>query len=154
MYRQRPPRVEEAGATYFATFVLLDRQLCDLTERVCATLIIRALRHFDGERYLLFDYVVMPENVHLILMPLKQGDCHEPLSKIYHSLKGFTAHEINKLLQRTGAVWEDGTRDHVLRNRQDYEEKARYIFMNPVAAELVGDPAKWPWWGKGSGTVR
>lgn len=73
MQRQRFPVAEEPGATYFVTFVLYDRALCDLSSPRYARLIINALRHFDKERYLLFDFVVMPDHVHFLLKPLERN---------------------------------------------------------------------------------
>jgi type I restriction enzyme R subunit len=51
-----------------------------------------ALRHFDGDRYQLGEFVVMPNHVHAPATPFGE---HE-LSDILHSWKSFTAHAINK----------------------------------------------------------
>ncbi len=149
----RPTTLEIQDATYFVTFSMLDRELVDLTRPAIGQMIVGAFRHFDEVRYLLFDYTVMPDHVHLIMKPLVVDGTLVGLSSIYHSLKSFTAHGINKLLRRRGPVWQDGSYERVLRSRKDYEEKAKYIFMNPVARGLVRDPSEWPWWGKGSGEV-
>lgn len=151
MIRKRPPRQEFEGCTYFITVRLLDRKSVDLTDPPLASVLVGALRYFDDERYLLFDYTVMPDHMHFILKPLQVDGRTVALSAILHSLKSYTAHEINKLLNRTGAVWEDGAHDHVIRNRLDFEEKTQYIFLNAVRAELVSDPLEWPWWGRGCG---
>ena len=50
-----------------------------------------ALRHFDGERYHLEAFVVMPNHVH-VLVQLKPG---HSLSEILHSWKSFAVHQIN-----------------------------------------------------------
>ena len=54
---------------------------------------------FDGDRYVLGHYVVMPNHVHAVVRPL-QGHL---LKEILHSWKSFTAHEINEVLNREGA---------------------------------------------------
>ena len=150
-YRRRLPHWEEPGATYFLTATLHDRQLCDLSTPVLAQVIIVALRHFDGSRYDLYDYVVMPDHIHFILrIPVKDG-CSEALSQITHSLYRWMARRINEVLGRVGQLWQHENHDHIVRNREDFEEKARYIYNNPYTAGIVGDSGEWPWWGRGSG---
>ncbi|MCE5241005.1 transposase [bacterium] len=126
---------------------LLNRRGTDLTVRPVGDTIVGALRHFDGERYLLFDYTVMPDHLHFIFKPLPGF----PLSKLHHSLKSWTAHEINKRLGRTGELWENGTHREIIRSRREHEDRARYIFLNPVARGLTRKPEEWPYWGRGSG---
>jgi REP element-mobilizing transposase RayT len=149
--RQRPPRLEYPGCSYFITIKLLKSHIVTLTEPKVAPLVTSALKYFDGDRYLLFEYTVMPDHLHFIIKPLEVDGKTLTLAKILHGLKSFTAHEINKLLNRSGSLWEDGGYDHIIRNRLDYEEKARYIFMNAKNAGLVDDPVDWPWWGRGLG---
>src|SRR5688572_30292172 len=60
-----------------------------------------ALLKFDGIRYQLFAWVVMPNHVHS-LMSRFEG---YRLKNIVHSLKSYTAHEANKLLGRSGQFW-------------------------------------------------
>jgi len=150
MHRQRLEHVFEPGGTYFVTVTLLDRRV-DLSDGRLAPLVVSALKHFEEKRYLLFDYVVMPDHVHFLVKPLQIDGEWLPLSRIYHSFKSFTANQINRALGRTGALWQDDTYDRVVRGRTDFEEKAKYILMNPLRKGLVSDPLLWPWWGRGSG---
>lgn len=148
--RRRLPHVEEPGQSYFVTIVLRDRQLTDLTQPRVATELVQALRHFDSQRYLLFDYTIMPDHVHFIAKPLDGFT----LSGVYHSFKSFTAHRIKRLLGRSGSVWEDDSYDRVIRSRTDFEEKAKYILMNPVNRGLVRDPAESPGGDEEAGSCR
>lgn len=150
-YRRRLPHWEEPGATYFLTATLHDRQLCDLSTPQLAPIIIGALRYFDGMRYDLYDYVVMPDHIHLILRIQEHDGRCEALSKITHSLYRWMARRINEVLAREGQLWQHENYDHIVRNREDYEEKARYIYDNPYTAGLVGEAGEWPWWGRGNG---
>jgi len=151
------PHWEEPGATYFLTFALRRPPVTDLTAPEIGPLVVGALRRFDGERYWLYDYTVMPDHVHVILKPIVRHDARTgriacpTLSRILGPLKGAVAHQINQLLGRSGPLWQDETYDHILRNPADYQEKAAYIFQNAHTAGLQDDPADWPWWGKGSG---
>jgi type I restriction enzyme R subunit len=55
-------------------------------------IVVECLRHFDGERYALDQFVVMPNHVHAIVAPVGSHS----LSKITQTWKSFTSHEINK----------------------------------------------------------
>jgi hypothetical protein len=46
--------------------------------------------------------------------------------------------------RKTGVEWQKGFFDHRLRHDESFEEKAHYIRMNPVRAELVANPGDWP----------
>ena len=148
--RRRLPHWEASGETYFVTFRLQRPTALDLTNDAVAQSVVNALRFFDGKRYLLFDYTVMPDHVHVILKPLVVGGQSEPLWRITHSLKSWLAHRINEMRGRKGSVWQEESYDHMLRNREDYSEKAAYVYDNPRRKGLVDDPANWPWWGIGS----
>ena len=63
-----------------------------------------------------------------------------PLVDIMQSLKGSSAHRLNKLLRRAGPVWDEESFDHVLRSDKSWEQKHEYIRQNPVRAGLVKQP--------------
>lgn len=90
--------------------------------------------------YTLAAYVVMSNHVHLLVWPKTE------LSVITKSLKGFTAREANRTLDRTGQTfWQDESFDHVVRNEDEFYRIKRYIERNPVKAGLVKRPEDWPW---------
>ncbi len=149
--RRHLPHWEEPGATYFLTFCLLRPPTVDLTDPPIAQLVVDAIRYFDGRRYWLYDYTVMPDHVHLILQVIDCGGRSERLWRITHSLKSWLAHQINDLVGRTGPVWQQESYDHLIRSDLDYAEKAAYILDNARRRGLVEDPAAWPWCGHGRG---
>ncbi len=104
---------------------------CLLRQPENAGLVAEALRHFDGDRYVLDAFVVMPNHVHAIVKPLGQ---HE-LSDILHSWKSFTAKEIKK---RTGTaeVWMEESYDHVVRDWDALQAVRLYVRENPAKANL------------------
>ena len=59
------------------------------------------------------------------------------LSKIMHSIKSFTAHEINKTANRKGKLWQDENFDRVIQSEREFLEKIRYIANNPIKANLA-----------------
>ncbi|MGE0132116.1 MAG: transposase [Blastocatellales bacterium] len=60
-----------------------------------------SILHFDGERYRMSAWVVMPNHTHMLLTPCAGYD----LSGIMHSIKSYTANEVNRLLKRKGRFW-------------------------------------------------
>ncbi|MEI6501913.1 MAG: transposase [Armatimonadota bacterium] len=149
--RRHLPHWEQPGATYFLTFNLQDRNAVDLSATHIAQTIVAALKHDDGHRYWLYDYVVMPDHVHLLLRVPAHDGKSEALWRIAQSLKGWLSRRINELTGRAGTLWQQETYDHIVRNREDFEEKARYIFQNPYAAGIVDESGEWRWWGRGKG---
>jgi len=95
---------------------------------------------FDGERYVLDAYVIMPDHVHLLIRPLSDWQ----LSEILQGLKGFTARKINMELGRRGRFWQRENFDHMIRDEDDFLDKLRYIHDNPTAAGLVERPDDYP----------
>lgn len=114
---------------------------CLLADPAMADLVEGALRHFHGQRYHLLAWCVMPNHVHVVFQPL--GD-HSP-SDILHSWKSFTAHRINRILGRRGAVWERESFDHLVRSIEHLEKFIAYVEANPVEAGLCMSPGDWPW---------
>ena len=87
-----------------------------------------ALSHFDGTRYRLREFVVMPNHVHMLISPLEEYR----LSEILHSLKSFTANEINKRLgSKLNPVWQHESFDHIVRSAEQVERIRQYIRDNP-----------------------
>jgi len=101
---------------------------CLLEHPVNKETLEKALRHFDGQRYHLGEYVVMPNHVHALITPI--GD-HQ-LSEILHSWKSFTANTINKREGLSGAFWQKEYFDHIVRTPDQMERVILYIKQNPV----------------------
>ncbi len=112
---------------------------CLLREPHLAEIVHNALKHFNGERYELIAWAVMPNHVHAILKPFTGYE----LPKIVHSWKSFTSKQINQQLDRQGILWMDEYYDHLIRNEEDFRNQVGYVFANPEKAGLH----KWPWCG-------
>ncbi len=105
---------------------------CVLRDPQAAWCVAEALHHFDGSRYLLGDYVVMPNHVHLLVGGLDRG----AMLKQVESWKKWTALQINRSLQRKGRFWQDESFDHLVRNEASFGRFRAYIARNPVVARL------------------
>jgi hypothetical protein len=89
----------------------------------------------------------MPNHVHVIVQPVLE---HQ-LSDVLHSWKSFTSHRINKLLKRSGILWERESFDHLIRQPDHLEYINTYIENNPVAAGLVASKEAWQYSSCGAG---
>jgi len=105
---------------------------CWLKRAEVANVVERSLLHFDGERYFLGPYVIMPNHVHLLVTPGAAVD----LSGILHTWKSFTSHRINRLLRRRGRLWQAESYDHLIRSEEELRSYIAYIEDNPKAAGL------------------
>lgn len=113
---------------------------CYLARPEIGRLVEDALRHFDGERYRLIAWVIMPNHVH-VLAEIWLG---QPLDKIVHAWKSFTANEANRLLGREGRFWAREYYDRYIRNERHLAAVTHYIEQNPVKAGLVQTADAWP----------
>lgn len=113
---------------------------CWLRRPEIARLVGDALRFFDGQRYRLEAWVVMPNHVH-VLVEVWQT----PLAQLLHSWKRHTSLEANRLLGRNGHFWEREYWDTLIRDEAHRVRARHYVESNPTKAKLVRDPADWPW---------
>ena len=156
------PHLKAEGGIYFVTFRLADslpatilQQLSEIPEKQrskdietqldaghgecwiarpnIAEIVKRALLKFDGERYRLHSWVIMPNHVHL----LAEAVADNSLSEILQGMKSVSAHEANKLLGREGDFWQRESYDHLIRNDSDFARCMDYIAQNPVKAGLA-----------------
>lgn len=114
---------------------------CWLEQPAIADIVEDALLHWDGQRYRLLAWCVMPNHVH-VLVETQEG---WPLSGILHGWKSFTAKAINRRLGRTGPVWMRDYFDRYIRDDRHLAAATAYIHGNPVKAALVQDQSEWPY---------
>ena len=112
---------------------------CFLSDFRVATILENALLYFDGERYRLSAWVVMPNHVHILAAPC----AGHSVSNIMHSLKSFTSQEANKTLGRKGRFWFEDYFDRYIRNANHFTNAIAYIESNPVKAGLCECAANW-----------
>ena len=105
---------------------------CSLRDPRCAQIVGDALAFFEGARTTQLAWVIMPNHVHALFV------LHEPwaIGEILHSWKGFTARQINILLQRTGTLWMRDYFDRLIRDRDHLINCVRYLRRNPIKARL------------------
>lgn len=105
---------------------------CLLRARASRDVVVNSLRHFDGDRYGLGAFVVMPNHVHAIVRPFTG----HRLESIVQSWKRFTAIEINRGLGRSGTLWQEEAFDRIVRDEEHLWRILQYIGRNPRLAGL------------------
>jgi type I restriction enzyme R subunit len=113
---------------------------CVLRRPEIARIVADSLHFFDGKRYHLGDFVVMPNHVHLLVCLLGDTDMEAQC----YSWKKFTAREINRILGRRGRFWQEESFDHLVRSPEDFERFRQYIAENgPKAGLKSGEYLHW-----------
>lgn len=100
---------------------------CILGRSEIRRLVEESLLHYNNQQYLLDEYIVMPNHVHVLVTPL-DGFL---LEKIVGAWKSFTAHRINKHCGTTGQVWQHESYDHCVRSEKQLKALREYIKNNP-----------------------
>jgi putative transposase len=123
--------------------------------------VIDTWRHFDGERFLLHAWVVMPNHVHVLVEPLPGFE----IGEIVEGWKSVSAREIlraekkggrfagfrtiatedARAPRKKGVLWQLDYWDRFIRSERHYRVVREYIHQNPVQAGLVAKAEDWPW---------
>ncbi len=138
-YRRSLPHWRLSGAIYFVTWRLHKLQV-DLRPEEQDRL-VSVLRHFNGERYELFAFVVMNDHIHVLVKPLGE----HRLEQILHSWKSFSARRFQRESARAGSIWQEEYFDRVVRDEDEFWEKAEYILSNPKKRWPGTDEYRWSW---------
>jgi len=112
---------------------------CYLQQPKLISMVQDALLFHDGNRYRLSAWVITPNHVHFLATPCKDNS----LSDIMHSIKSFTSHEADKLLNRNGHFWQEDYFDRYIRDNTHFTNVIEYIEYNPVKAKLCKRKEDW-----------
>jgi REP element-mobilizing transposase RayT len=118
---------------------------CLLKHSGAAQIVQDALLFFEGNRYILIAWCIMPNHVHVV-----QPNSEHKLQKILHSWKSFTSKEINHYMGLHGILWERESFDHLIRSEDHIEHFVYYTEQNPVVAGFVKEPKDWKFSNQGA----
>jgi REP element-mobilizing transposase RayT len=111
---------------------------CYLKTPAIADLVADTLRHFDGVRYRLFAWCIMPNHLHVVFQPTAPFR----LEDILHSWKSYSGLAANKKLGRRGEpFWQREYYDHLIQGGEQFRRAVRYTAENPLKAGLTD----WRW---------
>jgi REP element-mobilizing transposase RayT len=102
-----------------------------------ARLVVNSLEEFDGSRYRLFAWSVMPNHVHVLFETVGKIQ----LAGVLHSWKSFSAKAANRILGQSGEFWQREYYDHLIRDADEFDRALKYVKENPGKAGLEN----WPW---------
>jgi type I restriction enzyme R subunit len=105
---------------------------CLLRQPKLSSIVADSLLHFDGDRYRMGDFVVMPNHVHLLAAFPSAGEMKDQCDSWMH----YTAFRINQAIGEKGKFWQQEPFDHLVRSLEQYEYLRRYIADNPKKAGL------------------
>ena len=143
---------------YFITFVAWERLELNPAAR---QIVLDSCLFFNGQRYQIYAVVIMPDHVHLLIQPFikknsasillaskSSGDREQlefwTIGSILHSIKSYSAKQIPQAMNHIGKVWQDGRCGRLIKNHNEFNNVWEYIKQNPVQANLVTQPEKYP----------
>jgi putative transposase len=128
------------GWTYFVTTKSWENTFWFQAVQVAEIVVGKMLEYRSKGNYLLHDFVLMPNHLHLILTPTAAS-----LEKSMQLIKGGSSFEIHKLRRSKTEVWQSGFHESRVRDWMDCQRKRDYVRYNPVTAKLVERPETWPY---------
>jgi putative transposase len=102
-----------------------------------ARLLVDTLYHYRGSAYLLHEFVIMPDHIHVLLTP------KTTLEKSMQFIKGGFSYRAKKELGSNMEIWQKGFSDHRIRDVEDYRIHQTYIRQNPLRKHLCSAPEEY-----------
>ncbi len=125
--------MDESQRTFFVTTVTWQRLPIFRVQARAQLLIDVLLEYREQRKYLLHEFVVMPDHLHVLLTP-SSGISVE---RAVQFIKGGFSYRMGK--SEKILVWQQSFTNHRIRDAEDHERHREYVRMNPVRAGLVGD---------------
>jgi len=138
---------EKSTAPRTSMEAFLDRGYgcCLLAEPEMAAQLGQAFNYYDGRRYELIAWCVMPNHVHILIKPMTS------LSRIVQGWKTWSARWAYQDAQRLhlqmppNGFWMRGYWDRYIRDEIHFHAAIAYIHQNPVKAGLCSRAQDWVW---------
>jgi putative transposase len=127
------------GWTYFVTTNSFQSTFLFQVQQTAEIIISKILEYRDRKTYLLHDFVLMPNHLHLILTPAPVVS----LEKAMQLIKGGSSHEIRRVRENRMEIWQAGFHESSVTSWSEYLKKRDYVQYNPVAAKLVDKAEAW-----------
>jgi putative transposase len=123
--------------TFFVTSATAQRKAL-FQRTVAADLLVDVfLSYRDQGKYLLHEFVIMPDHFHALITPAPEIS----LERAVQFIKGGFSFRLKSTLP----VWQASFTNHRIRDKEDFAQHSQYIRMNPVRAGLVPSAEKYPY---------
>ena len=130
-----PGLAPQSIRTFFITTNTWGRRSLFQTERMASLLIDVLVDNRKRGRFLLHEFVIMPDHIHVLLTPAFEI----PLERAVQFIKGGFSFRAKRELGFAGEIWQGSFTDHRIRDATDYEAHRHYIYDNPVRKALRPD---------------
>src|SRR5208282_1609614 len=129
----------ESGWTYFVTTKAWQNVSVFQVREAAEIVIAKLIEYRDKQNYLLHDFVLMPNHLHLILTPAVSVS----LEKCVQLIKGGSSSEIHKVRGNKRTIWQSGFHESRVRDWLDFKKASDYVRFNPVTANLAQRAEDW-----------
>ncbi|MYE91632.1 hypothetical protein F4X33_21845 [Candidatus Poribacteria bacterium] len=151
-HQLRKGRHAASGTYYFLTTATFKRRPI-LSNPQVTKIIFDSLQWLENkDRIRWICLMIIPDHIHAVI----QLGCNQTIADVMHSLKSFTAKQINALRRRIagqdapptgyGSVWQAEYYDRGVRGEESLNEMIRYCYENPVRKGLVKQARDYPYW--------
>jgi len=132
-----PPRGNTGHSVYFITASTFQKRSLFQSERM-AQLFIEVLQHYRRQgKYLLHEFVLMPDHFHVLITPTIT------LERALQLIKGGFSFRATKELGFGGEIWQTSFYDRRVRDIKEYYACREYIHLNPVNRGLASLPEEY-----------
>ena len=142
-----PPRGNTGLGTYFITAATFQKHSLFQSERMADLFLNVLLQYRSQGKFLLHEFVIMPDHFHLLITPTLT------LERALQLIKGGFAFRAKKDLGFGGEIWETSYYDRRVRNWEEYCAFQRYIQLNPVKRGLVLVAGEYSYGSAGAGML-
>ena len=134
-----PARGNTGFGVYFITASTFQKQNLFQSERFSLPFIDTLLNYRLQRKYLLHEFVIMPNHFHLLITPTLT------LERSLQLIKGGFSYRARKELGVAGKIWQPSCYDRRVRGPEDYMNFKYYIRQNPVKNGLAKMPEEYPY---------
>jgi putative transposase len=118
--------------TFFVTSTTDGRRALLQSDRMAQLLVDVLAENRRKGRFLLHDFVIMPNHFHLLLTPAAEI----PLEKALQFIKGGFSFRAKRENSFPYEIWQASFLNHRIHDAEDYKNHHTYILENPVRAGL------------------
>jgi putative transposase len=134
-----PHRGNTGTGTYFITAGTFQKKQLLQSDRMARLFVDVLFGYRSQEKYLLHEFVLMPDHFHLLITPLAT------LERALQLIKGGFSFRAKKELGFQGEIWEKSFYDRRVRDWGEYSAFRQYIHRNPVKRGLALAPEAYPY---------
>jgi putative transposase len=134
-----PARGNTGYSAYFITASTFQRMSIFQSHRMADLLVKVLFDYRDQKKYLLHEFVIMPDHFHLLISPVQS------LERALQFIKGGFSYRAKKELGFGGEIWEKSFYDRRVRDVEDYFAYRHYIRQNPLKRGLTPAAEEYPY---------